>query len=132
MKTESFAPRIESIHKIQEFVAGFLSANHIDSEKLMTIELIIEEIVTNITHYGFEEKSTGVIDVGVDIRGQDIFIEISDNGMAFNPLENKDPDVDADLDEREIGGLGIFFVKQLARGARYSRREGKNILALIL
>lgn len=132
MKTESFTPRIDSIHRIQEFVAGFVSAEHADPEKQVNIELVIEEIVSNIINYGFDNGSAGEIEVGVDIQGSDICITISDNGMPFNPLETEDPKLDADLDGREVGGLGIFFVKQLVKDARYAWKQGKNHLFLIV
>ena len=132
MKKKSFVPKIESINEIQGFVKNNLPQNQADSKKISNIELIIEEIIINIINYGFEEEPNGMIDIGIDTRNHDIIIEIRDNGMAFNPLEKKDPNVDADLDDRKIGGLGIFFVKQLVKDISYSRKESKNILHLVL
>lgn len=132
MKKKAFVPKIESINEIQEFVKDNLVENQIDSQKISKIELIIEEIVINIINYGFEEEPNGMIDIGVDTINHDIIIKITDNGIAFNPLDEKDPDVDADIDDREIGGLGIFFVKQLTRDIQYSRKHGKNNLCLTL
>lgn len=132
MKKKSFVPKIESINKIQEFVKNNLPENRVDPKKSTNIELIIEEIIINIINYGFGEEPNGMIDIGVDTKNHDIVINVSDNGIAFNPLDKKDPNVDADIEDREIGGLGIFFVKQLTRDIRYSRKHGKNNLCLIL
>ncbi len=132
MKKKFFVPKIESINEIQVFVKNNLPQNQADSKKISNIELIIEEIIINIINYGFEEEPNGMIDIGIDTRNHDIIIEIRDNGIAFNPLEKKDPNVDADLDDRKIGGLGIFFVKQLVKDISYSRKESKNILHLVL
>ena len=132
MEKKSFAPKIESIHEIQEFVKSCLPVNNDDPRKLLNIDLIIEEIVINIINYGLRDHPKGVIVIGVDILNQDMIVEISDNGIEFNPFEIEDPDVNAPLDDREPGGLGFFFVKELTRKVSYSRKDGKNILHLIL
>jgi anti-sigma regulatory factor (Ser/Thr protein kinase) len=132
MKKKSFAPKIESIKQIQEFVKNNLPENLLDLKKSANIELIIEELVINIINHGFEEEPSSMIDFGIDTRNHDIVIKIRDNGIAFNPLEKKDPDLAADIEERELGGLGIFFVKQLAKDIRYFRKHGKNNLYLII
>lgn len=130
MKTQTFKPHIESIHAIQEFVTGFLPSDRYGPERVAEIELVIEEIVLNVINYGFEERTDGAIDIGLDDIKEGIRITISDNGCSFNPLEQKPPDLEADLDERQVGGLGIFFVRQLVKEMRYSRENGKNKLVL--
>ncbi|MBT7261234.1 MAG: ATP-binding protein [Desulfobacula sp.] len=131
MKKKSFVPQTNTVNEIQEFVGHTLMKNKISSKKIASLELIIEEIITNIVNYGFKVKSNGVIDIGVDFLNHDMLIEINDNGIAFNPLEKKDPDVDARIDDRSIGGLGIFLVKQLAKKVDYSRENDKNNLSII-
>jgi len=132
MEKKSFVPKIESIYEMQEFVKRCIPENNDDPQKLLNIELIIEEIVMNIINYGLKDHPKGIIVIGVDILNQDMIIEISDNGIEFNPFEIEDPDVNASLDDREPGGLGFFFVKELTRNVSYSRKDGKNILHLIL
>lgn len=132
MNIKSFSPRIESVHEIQEFVRGFFLALGAGEKKLMKIDLLVEEIVVNIVRYGGMAVESGFIDVGMDTVDHKIILEISDNGLAFNPLEQKGPDLTAGLDERRPGGLGIFLVKQIAAEIRYERRDHKNHLRLSL
>ncbi len=130
MIKKTFAPRIESIHEIQKFVTDALSSGDTDVGKLTTIELVIEEILSNIILYGFKKQYNGVIHIQLDIKDQNTAITIKDNGTAFNPLEQQDPDLIPDLDLREAGGLGIFFVRKLVKKILYSREQGWNKLTL--
>jgi serine/threonine-protein kinase RsbW len=147
MKNRAFPTELKSVHDIQDFVRENLPESHRDPAKIMNIELIIEEIVLNIVNYAFPEKPAessessksdksvkkdGVIDVEVGTDGQALVLIIRDNGIAFNLLETSDPDINAEIDDREIGGLGIFFVKQLSDDVKYSRKNGKNIISLVL
>jgi len=60
-------------------------------------------------------------------------VRIEDNGMAVNPLEQApEPDLDADLDERDIGGMGVFLVLHSADEVNFERRDGRNILTIVL
>jgi serine/threonine-protein kinase RsbW len=132
MNIKSFSPRIESVHEIQEFVREPFLALGAGEKKLMKIDLLVEEIVVNIVRYGGMAVESGFIDVAIDTVDHKIILEISDNGLAFNPLEQEGPDLTAGLDERRPGGLGIFFVKQIAAEIRYQRRDHKNHLRLCL
>jgi anti-sigma regulatory factor (Ser/Thr protein kinase) len=123
---------MESVHEIQEFVRGFFLTLGAGEKKLMKIDLLVEEIIVNIVRYGGMAVESGSIDVGMDTANHKIILEISDNGLAFNPLEQEAPDLTAGLDERRPGGLGIFFVKQIAAEIRYERRGDKNHLRLCL
>ena len=71
-------------------------------------------------------------DIGIDMGCDDglLKIVITDNGIPFNPLETREPDITLPLEERPIGGLGIFLVKQLMTDVRYDRSEGKNRLTM--
>ena len=132
MNRKSFSPRMESVHEIQEFVGKAFLALGAGEKKLMKIDLLVEEIVVNIVRYGGMAVEDGIIDVGMDRSDDKIILEISDNGLAFNPLEQAEPDLTSGLDERRPGGLGIFFVRQIAKEIRYERRDHKNHLRLCL
>jgi len=132
MKTKSFKPKIESVHKIQEFVRRKLYIFNCTKKKLMMIDLIIEEIVVNIVNYGCKGTKNSIVDIAIETSGGNLFLEISDNGVAFNPLNQEDPDIEAELDKRRPGGLGIFFVKQIAKEMQYVRQNNKNIIRLCL
>ena len=129
---ESFPPFPESIHAIQTFIKDRIRSREKPVGDLFRIDLIVEEIVVNIIRYGQKEGSDGRIDVMVDTSGDEVIMEISDNGPAFNPLEQGDPDTSAPLDQRRPGGLGIFLVRRMTRDMRYERRSDRNVLRLVL
>ena len=100
-----------------------------DAALLMQIKLAMDEAVTNVIQYAYPGSEGDIcIDMGCD-NGQ-LKIVITDNGIQFNPLKKQEPDITLSLDERPIGGLGIFLVKQLMTDVRYDRSEGKNILTM--
>ena len=132
MKTKSYKPNIQSVHQIQEFVRETLLAFNSNKNKLLKIDLLIEEIVVNIIHYGCLGIEDSIIDVGLDTIDNKIILEISDNGLAFNPLEQENPDVTTELDQRRPGGLGIFLVKQIVNEIQYERKDNKNTLHICL
>lgn len=95
----------------------------------MEIKLALDEAVTNVIQYAYP-GTTGDIHIDVACENKQLKITITDKGIAFNPLENKEPDVTLPLEERPIGGLGIFLVKQLMTDVSYQRSDGYNILKM--
>ncbi|WP_320044907.1 ATP-binding protein [uncultured Desulfobacter sp.] len=132
METKTFKPEIESVCSIQEFVKSALSLEPANENKCFAIDLIIEELIINITTYGIKDLKTGFIAVCTGIEDETLFIGITDNGPAFNPLEQKDPDIFLPLEDRQPGGLGIYLVKQFVKDIRYERRDHKNLIRLWL
>ncbi|MBR1754870.1 SpoIIE family protein phosphatase [bacterium] len=102
----------------------------LDSELLMKIELSSEEIFTNIFSYGYPDNQIGKIEVTMRKDFDGIELEFTDDGIAYNPLQKEDPDINLSIEEREVGGLGIFMVKQMASEIKYDYKNGKNILTL--
>lgn len=95
------------------------------------IRLSCEEIIVNIIRYAYPEQTDGYIDVGITDAGGELCISIRDGGRAFNPLENKLPDTSLALEDRDIGGLGIFLVRQMMDKVNYIHADGENRLLLI-
>ncbi len=132
MKKKSFSPQLESISKIQEFVGKSLVGKNSDKKEIFKINLLIEEIVVNIIKYAFKDKKKGRIDTETEVIGDKILLKILDNGIPFNLLEAKEPDINASLENRKPGGLGIFFVKQMVTQLEYSYQNNKNCISLII
>lgn len=132
MEKKTFKPEIESVDRIQKFIKSALSSDESNGKLLFAIDLIIEEIVVNIVNYGIKDINTGFITVDTKIENETLFIGITDNGLAFNPLEKKDPDIFMPLEDREPGGLGIYLVKQFVKEIRYERKDHKNLIQLWL
>ena len=94
------------------------------------IKLILEEIILNALNYGHPGKETNVSLKLID-NGQDISIELIDDGRPFNPLKEAPvPDTDASLEDRPIGGLGVYLVKSMVSEISYERKNDKNTLRI--
>jgi len=121
---------IDSLQTLLAFVGSFLESQGVGQERLHEIELAMEEILVNIFNYAYPDRLGEVeITCGLDDSGG-LQVEVSDRGIPFNSLSRRNPDLQADIAGRNIGGLGVFFVKQLIPAIRYRWEEGRNILTL--
>lgn len=93
------------------------------------IHLVVEEIVVNIVDYAYPEGN-GYLEVRINNDNKELTIEFRDHGIPFNPLEQSMPDLDIPLEERSIGGLGIFLTKEMMDNVEYRYEQGENILII--
>lgn len=101
------------------------------SERLKwDLTLICEELLTNTISYGFPQGGEHHIVMSVHTEPGRVEICLEDSGLPFNPLEQSEPDTTLGVEEREIGGLGIFFVKRLMNEVVYERTSTGNRLIL--
>ena len=103
---------------------------NINDELTNKLDMCAEEIYANITFYAYPEK-TGKIEAELRKIDNNIVFEFKDEGVEYNPLEKPDPDINLPPEERPLGGLGIFMVKEMANEISYRRENNKNILTLI-
>ncbi len=97
------------------------------------LRLCLDELVVNAISYGFDDGMNGVILVAVTYQGDSLAVRMEDNGKPFNPFEEAaKPDLKADVEEREIGGLGVLFVTSYAKEYGYERNGEKNVIRLLL
>ena len=100
-----------------------------DNSSVMQIELALEEAIVNIINHAYPEKH-GKIRFDCQGNGSSLVMTIMDFGIPFNILTLEDPDVEASLEEREVGGLGVFFIKKLMDRVEYERKQEGNLLTL--
>ncbi len=129
-KTESYQPVLSSLPNILEFIEGRMNDADVSGKTVMQVCLAVEEIVTNIIFHGHLAPQS-LIDVVFTNNPEAITICIADQGIPFNPLNVDTPDVNASLEERDVGGLGLFFVKQFMDRIEYERVGDKNYIYLI-
>lgn len=121
---------IDSLPASLANVESCLESQGIGQQRRREIELAMEEILVNIFNYAYPDRPGEVeIVCGLD-DGGGLQVEVSDQGIPFNSLSRENPDLQADIAERNVGGLGVYFVKQLVPAIRYRREEGRNILTL--
>lgn len=121
---------IETIPQLADFIEGIATDLNIGMELTMSLNLAMEEAVVNVMSYAYPEGEQG--QVRVDAEGSDQWLQfvISDMGTPFDPTTQKDTDVTLSAEERPIGGLGIFLVRQIMDSIAYERKDGQNILTL--
>ena len=96
----------------------------------LNLNLVIEELVTNIIFYGYDDKETHEINIQLSLTEQVIQLQIEDDGREFNPLLLPEPNIDESIEDRKIGGLGIFFVRKIMDHITYERTNNHNLLTL--
>jgi serine/threonine-protein kinase RsbW len=124
----SLKNELPEIRRLAEEVDAFFAAQGLPHALSHNFNLAFDEIITNIVSYGFDDGGEHRIDVHLSLDGTLIEAEVVDDAKAFDPLEAPDPDITADLDDRPIGGLGVYFVKMLMDEVHYRRDDGRNRL----
>ncbi|MCX5886281.1 MAG: ATP-binding protein [Proteobacteria bacterium] len=119
---------------LQEFIQAVSSCakkQGFSTKKVQEIELATEEALVNVFKYSYPE-GTGDVEVVCTLEGSTLMVDIIDSGIPFDVTSVPDPDINADISDRKIGGLGIFFIKKLMDDVRYRRENNKNILTLVM
>lgn len=120
----------EGLKVLEEAVDKFSGLHGWPVSLEFKIKLILEEVILNALNYGHPDKATNV-SLKMKDHDQSISIEIVDDGLAFNPLKEAPvPDTDAPLEDRPIGGLGVYMVKTLVSDISYEWADGKNVLKI--
>ena len=112
-------------------VDAHLRASAIDSACIHDAQVVVEELACNVMDHG-AQAGADALRVEVAVEGGQVILEFRDNGAAYDPLAHPVPDLDADLEERAIGGLGIHLVRELSDDARYHRDDGWNHVRIVL
>ena len=121
----------EEVPKLHEFVTGVTDALAMDEAISMQLDLALEEAVVNVMSYAYQSGKKGSIDIEAKADDMKLIFVIRDSGIPFDPTAKEDADTTLSADERPIGGLGIFLVRQLMDSINYERVDGQNVLTLI-
>jgi anti-sigma regulatory factor (Ser/Thr protein kinase) len=130
MQPKSFAGTLDSLGLIREYVASAAQTAGLDSKATYELCLAVDEIATNIILHGYEEAGrSGVLDLRVDIEGRKLIVTMEDDGEPFDPRQSKLPDSDEllrPLEDRPVGGLGLFLAVQGVDEFKYERAGVRN------
>ena len=130
---------IVEVDKLGTFMKSLTSRLGMDKGLASSLRLAVEEAVVNVMNYAYPQETTGMVTVEADVQctatdesdeNQYLCIKIIDNGVAFDPTETALADTTLSAEERPIGGLGIFLVRELMDTINYERKDGQNILTL--
>ena len=119
------------IPRLMEALDPFAKAQGFSDEELFNLNLCLDELLTNTINYGYDDQENHEINVTLDISGELMTLALEDDAAPFNPLEKSTvPDLEVNLEERVIGGLGIYLVRTFMDDIRYSRIDGHNRIEL--
>lgn len=119
---------LASLEIIRDYVRGAADEAGLDRKRSYRLRLAVDEIATNIITHGYDEAGyDGDIDVRADISDQELTIVLEDTAIPYDPHASDNPDdLDAPLEDRDIGGLGVFLAIQYVDEFRYERIADRN------
>lgn len=115
----------ENLSQVLELIDGMLEQNDCSMKVQMQIDIAVEEIFVNVSHYAYAPDEGDVL-IKYGIENGEVEITVIDSGAPYNPLEKPDPDITLSVDERQIGGLGIFMVKKIMDSVSYQYVDNRN------
>ena len=121
---------IAELERVAVFVKEVSQLLSLDSETTMNLNLALEEVVSNVILYAYPQKMGENIIIKASSDDNILVFTITYKGDEFDPTKVEDADITLAAEDREIGGLGIFIVKNIMNEVTYQRLDGKNILTL--
>ena len=122
--------QVTELSRLAEEIDQLASKWKLPQALAMNMNLVIEEAVTNIIFYAFNDNRKHEINIYISVEDNLLTILIRDNGIPFDPLSQQKPDITSAAEERKVGGLGIFLISEIMDEVHYSRKKNQNILTL--
>jgi serine/threonine-protein kinase RsbW len=121
---------VDAIAPANEAAEAWLREQGAAPEFAFFVSFAIEELVTNCIKYGYDDASEHAIQIVLSVANHTLTMLVVDDGHAFDPLTAPPPDLSSELEQRDVGGLGIHLLRELADEVSYERRDGANRLTL--
>ena len=121
---------LSEIERLSQIVTEFGKRNHLPSRALFDLNLALEEVLTNVISYGYQDNNEHQIIIRICLENGELTAVVEDDGQPFNPLEVPEPDLEKPLEERPVGGLGIYLTRKLMDELEYKQQGGRNILVM--
>ena len=125
-----FANRSDELNRVTEEAVRFVEGRGLDDRTVYVVNLTIEEMVTNMLKYGYDDTNLHEILLRLEVQPGVVQLVLEDDGHEFNPVAAPEPDVNQPAEDREPGGLGIHLVRKLVERMEYERTDGRNRLTV--
>ena len=122
--------QVGELEKVNQFIEEIGEELGLDMELQMNLNLVMEEMVSNVIFYAYPEGKPEDIELTAECNGKELTFVLSDSGVEFDPTAKEDADPDVNPMERDIGGMGIYLVKNIMNKVTYQRLEVKNLLTM--
>ena len=121
---------ISEINKLAVFIEELGEELGLAPDLVFNLNLVLEEAVSNVILYAYPKEEQQEIVLTAKMSDKNLIFVLTDAGKEFDPTQAPDADVTLSAEERQIGGLGIFLIRQIMNKVEYQRLDGKNVLTL--
>lgn len=129
-KSIILANDIAEISRLATFIEEVGEAFALTPDVVFNLNLVIEEAVVNVINYAYPKEEHQSIYLSANLHNGSIVFVLTDTGKEFDPTQAPEADITLSAEERPIGGLGIFLIRQIMNEVKYQRIDGKNVLTL--
>ena len=126
---KSFAAKQDQISSAIEFITVSAKNAGLSRQFILKLQLVAEEAVANVCSYAFPDGE-GTFEIRVESNSEYLTVTISDKGKPFNPIALTQPDISLGIEERPVGGLGVFLMRKFVDEITYERVNNKNMLRM--
>ena len=120
----------EAIDKVTAFVEGECLSHRAGPDDTYAILLMVDELVANVCHYAYPDGE-GEFEVEVTFDSGLCSLKFTDSGVPFDPTQLEDPDTTGSVEERKVGGFGIYFIRKKSERFEYRRDESRNVVTVV-
>lgn len=132
MPTQTFAASFDSLDAVREFVARAARQAGLDEKDVYNVQLAADEAASNVIEHAYEGVMDGKIEISVETTDEALRLVMRDQGRQFDPDEIAVPDTEAALEDRSVGGLGLFFMRSLMDEVSFQHLPGQgNVLTMV-
>ena len=129
-KSIILANDISEISRLNEFIEEIGNEFSLAPDVIFNLTLVLEDAVVNVINYAYPKEEHEYIYFSARMHEESIVLVLTDTGKEFDPTAAPEADVTLSAEDRQIGGLGIFLIRQIMNEVKYERIEGKNVLTL--
>lgn len=129
-KKLTISNQLEQLTQVAVFVEELCEELGQGAELVFNLNLVLEEAMTNVIMYAFPERGEHQIELTAQTADGVLSLTVQDDGLAFDPTAVPEADVTLSAEERPIGGLGIFLIRQIMDEVSYQRMQDKNVLTM--
>lgn len=125
--TLTIAPAAAEVAQLLDAIEGFAESHDLSPGLAHRLGVVVEELAANVAMHGVGGANGATFLTLTAMRqGAVLSAIVEDDGRPFDPLAHAEPDLDASMDDREIGGLGVHFARSMTRSLDYARIDGRN------
>ena len=122
------AAELESLAVFRQFISDCCTSSNVPDGAVFDLKLAVDEACTNIIEHGYKGMDPGSIILALRVEPDRVLVQITDFGHIFEPADAPKPDIEAALEDRPLGGLGLFLIYQTMDNIDYQSSEDGNTL----